>query len=131
VTERQWTLPAALGLGCGPELVAFVGGGGKTSLLFALAVALPGRVVITTTTRIFAAQMRLAPAVVYADDLSRLGELLDAHGRCLVVGHVDGEKARGVSPDLPARLLARPDVDECARRSRRLAHAPGEGPGGA
>ena len=111
MTERQWTLPAALGLGCGPELVAFVGGGGKTSLLFALALALPGRVVITTTTRIFAAQMRLAPAVVYADDLSRLGELLDAHGRCLVVGHVDGEKARGVSPDLPARLLARPDVD--------------------
>jgi len=112
VTEQQWTLPAALGLGCGPELVAFVGGGGKTSLLFALALALPGRVVITTTTRIFAAQMRLAPAVVYADDLSRLGELLDAHGRCLVVGHVDGEKAQGVSPDLPARLLARPDVDD-------------------
>ena len=112
MTEQQWTLPAALGLGCGPELVAFVGGGGKTSLLFALALALPGRVVITTTTRIFAAQMRLAPAVVYADDLSRLGELLDAHGRCLVVGHVDGEKAQGVSPDLPARLLARPDVDD-------------------
>jgi molybdenum cofactor cytidylyltransferase len=111
VTERQWTLPAALGLGSGPELVAFIGGGGKTSLLFALAAALPGRVVITTTTRIFAAQMRLAPAVVYADDLSPLGQLLDAHGRCLVVGHVDGEKARGVSPGLPARLLARPDVD--------------------
>ncbi|MBK7216413.1 MAG: putative selenium-dependent hydroxylase accessory protein YqeC [Candidatus Promineofilum sp.] len=92
-------------------MVAFVGGGGKTSLLFALAESLPGRVVITTTTRIFAAQMRLAPAVVYADDLSRLGELLDAHGRCLVVGHVDGDKARGVAPDLPARLLARPDVD--------------------
>ena len=110
MTKRQWTLPAALGLGRGPELVAFVGGGGKTSLLFALAAALPGRVVITTTTRIFAAQMRLAPAVIYADDLSRLGELLDAHGRCLVVGHVDGEKARGVAPDLPARLLARPDV---------------------
>jgi len=111
VTGRQWTLPAALGLGSGAELVAFVGGGGKTSVLFALAVALPGRVVITTTTRIFAAQMRLAPAVVYADDLSQLGELLDAHGRCLVVGHVDGDKARGVAPALPARLLARPDVD--------------------
>ncbi len=111
MSRQDWTLPVALGLGPGPELVAFVGGGGKTSLLFALAAALPGRVVITTTTRIFAAQMRLAPAVVYEDDLSPLGALLDAHGRCLVVGHVDGEKARGVAADLPARLLARPDVD--------------------
>ena len=111
MTERLWALPDALGISSSPELVAFVGGGGKTSLLFALAAALPGRVVVTTTTRIFAAQMRLAPAVVYADDLSRLGELLDTHGRCLVVGRVDGEKARGVPPDLPARLLARPDVD--------------------
>ena len=111
MSQQSWTLPAALGLGPGPELVAFVGGGGKTSLLFALAAALPGRVIITTTTRIFAAQMRLAPAVVYADDLSPLGTLLDVHGRCLVVGHVDGDKARGVDPDLPGRLLARPDVD--------------------
>ena len=111
MSQQSWTLPAALGLGPGPELVAFVGGGGKTSLLFALAAALPGRVVITTTTRIFAAQIRLAPAVVYEDDLSPLGQLLDAHGRCLVVGRVDGDKARGVAPDLPARLLARPDVD--------------------
>ncbi len=106
----RWTLPVALGIG-GAELVAFVGGGGKTSLIFALAAALPGRVVITTTTRIFAAQMRLAPAVIYADDLAPLGPLLARHGRCLVVGHVDGDKARGVDPDLPARLLARPDVD--------------------
>lgn len=111
MSRPDWTLPAALGLSRGPELVAFVGGGGKTSLLFALAAALPGRVVVTTTTRIFAAQMRLAPAVVYEDDLSLLSELLDAHGRCLVVGHVDGDKARGVAADLPARLLARPDVD--------------------
>ncbi len=106
----HWRLPAALGIS-GPELVAFVGGGGKTSLMFALAAALPGRVAITTTTRIFAAQMRLAPAVVYAGDLAPLGPLLGRHGRCLVVGHVDGDKARGVDPDLPARLLARPDVD--------------------
>jgi len=106
----RWTLPAALDIR-GPELVAFVGGGGKTSLMFALAAALPGRVVITTTTRIFAAQMRLAPALVYADDLSPLAGALAAHGRCLVVGRVEGDKAHGVDPNLPARLLARPDVD--------------------
>src|SRR5690606_18076711 len=107
----MWKLPDALGIGAGPELVAIVGGGGKTSLMFALAAALPGRVVMTTTTRIFAAQMKRAPAVVYADDLSPLCDALDAHGRCLVVGRVDGDKAFGVDPDLPARLLARPDVD--------------------
>ncbi len=111
MTAARWSLAAALGIGDGPELVAFVGGGGKTSLLFTLAAELPGRVVITTTTRIFAAQMNRAPAVVYAADLSPLAAALDQHGRCLVVGRVEGEKALGVSPDLPAQLLARPDVD--------------------
>lgn len=109
--SATWNLPAALGIGRGPELVAIVGGGGKTSLMFALAAALPGRVVMTTTTRIFAAQMKHAPAVAYEDDLPPLDDLLSTHGRCLVVGRVEGEKAMGVNPDLPARLLARPDVD--------------------
>ncbi|WP_374686294.1 selenium cofactor biosynthesis protein YqeC [Promineifilum sp.] len=109
--EPHWTLRAALGLGQRPELVALVGGGGKTGLLFALAAELPGRTVITTTTRIFAAQIRLAPAVCYADDLEPLGRLLDAHRVCLVINRVEGDKALGVPPDLPARLLSRPDVD--------------------
>lgn len=109
--DQHWTLRAALGLGERPELVALVGGGGKTGLLFALAAELPGRTVVTTTTRIFAAQIRLAPAVCYADDLEPLGRLLDAHRVCLVINRVEGDKALGVPPDLPARLLARPDVD--------------------
>ena len=111
MTNRLWSLPAALGIGERPELVAFVGGGGKTSLMFALAAALPGRVVMTTTTRIFAAQTKHAPAVVYEDDLAPLGDALAAHGRCLVVGRVEGDKALGVDPELPRRLLARGDVD--------------------
>lgn len=106
-----YNLAAALGIGQTPELVAMVGGGGKTSLLFALGRMLPGRVVMTTTTRIFAAQMKLATAVCLAADLSSLTQKLDTHGRVLVVGEVAGEKAFGVPPDLPARLLARPDVD--------------------
>ena len=48
-------LAGRLGLGA-HEHVAIVGGGGKSSLLFALGRELPGRVVMTTTTRIFAAQ---------------------------------------------------------------------------
>lgn len=109
----DWTFAAAFGLRPDKALVSIVGGGGKTSLLFGLAAAFApaGRVVVTTTTRIFAAQMKLAPAVVYEDDLSPLAEALDSHRVCLVVGEVEGEKARGVAPDLPGRLLARPDVD--------------------
>jgi len=68
-------------------------------------------VVLTTTTRIFAAQMKLADAVCLADDLSDLGAKLDEHGRVLIVGQVAGAKAFGVPPELPAQLLARPDVD--------------------
>ncbi|HRN68214.1 MAG TPA: selenium cofactor biosynthesis protein YqeC [Promineifilum sp.] len=111
MTDRRWSLPAALGIGERPELVAIVGAGGKSSLMFALAAVLPGRVVMTTTTRIFAAQTKHAPAVVHADDLAPLAEALAAHGRCLVIGRVEGDKALGVAPALPTRLLARDDVD--------------------
>lgn len=97
------------------QIIAIVGGGGKTSLLFALAKALPGRVVITTTTRIFSAQMKLAPAVCLADDLDQLGTHLDRFGQCLIVGAVGSgrnkEKVLGVAASLPGQLLARPDVD--------------------
>jgi molybdenum cofactor cytidylyltransferase len=80
--------------------------------------------VTTTTTRIFTAQMALAPAIAFAGTESEasgdpaeasLEKAVGAHlarfGHCLVVGELDGEKALGVAPDLPARLLARPDVD--------------------
>jgi len=94
-----------------PALVSIVGGGGKTSLLFSLAAMLPGRVVITTTTRIFAVQMKLAKAVCYPDNLDRLEEFLNLYRSCLVVGKVKGDKALGVDPSLPGEMLNRPDVD--------------------
>lgn len=111
MAAQRWTVGTALALQSTGELVALAGGGGKTSLLFALAADLPGRIVITTTTRIFAAQMALAPAVCFASDLSALSSLLDTHRVCLVAGDVQGEKATGVAPDLPRQLLSRPDVD--------------------
>ena len=115
------------------QLVAIVGGGGKSSLMFALAETLPGRVILTTTTRIFAAQMKAAPAVLFAgpnqvpDAWPELDRALDEHGRCLVVGRVVDQKARGVSLDLPGRLLARPDFDDVVVDAGAGAGADGRG----
>ncbi len=103
-------LPEAFGFADTPELVAIVGGGGKTSLLFALARALGAGVVASTTTRIFQAQIRQSPAVTYADDLSPLEGQLQQYGMTLVVGRVEGEKAFGLSPKEVAALWQRPFV---------------------
>ena len=104
-------LVEALDLDHPPGLVAVVGGGGKSSLLFALAECLPGRVVLSTTTRIFAAQMSGAAAVCTTADEGWQEQLESFDGNLLVVGRVEGERAVGVPPDLPGEWLARPDVD--------------------
>lgn len=118
----KYTLQQAFNLQETNELVAIVGGGGKTSLMFALANALPGRIVATTTTRIFAAQMKLAAATVFytvegAEDaeefFASVSEKLDEFRQCLVIGEVGErqEKAFGIPLTLPGQLLAQPDVD--------------------
>jgi molybdenum cofactor cytidylyltransferase len=104
-------LVEALDLGQPPGLVAVVGGGGKSSLLFALAECLPGRVVLSTTTRIFAAQMNRSAAVCTTADEGWQQQLETFDANLLVVGRVEGERALGVPPDLPGEWLARPDVD--------------------
>ena len=68
----------ALGLAPNGELVAIVGGGGKSSLMFELAERLPGRGVMTTTTRIFSEQMSSAVeccTLADADWRARLTEI--------------------------------------------------------
>jgi molybdenum cofactor cytidylyltransferase len=110
-STRTANVALALGLGGAPELVTIVGGGGKSSLMFALGRELHGRVVMTTTTRIFASQMNQAsPSCSLADEnwerhLDRFESSL------LVTGGVEGERAVGVPRELPASILARPDVD--------------------
>ena len=111
-----YTLSTAFNLQPHSEMIAFVGGGGKTSLLFGLGATLPGRRILTTTTRIFAAQMSRAAELVFATEgteaiEAKIGAALDRQGVCLVVGAVEGEKAKGVPPELPDSWLARPDVD--------------------
>lgn len=95
------------------DIVAVVGGGGKTTTMFRLAQELVergDRVITTTTTRIFAAQIALAPAHVpaLAATRQRLSAALAAHRHVLVIGATDPGtgKAEGVSLDLFERLRA-------------------------
>lgn len=101
----------ALGLAEAPGLVSIVGGGGKSTLLFALGEQLPGRVVLTTTTRIFSAQMSVGPPACSLDDPDWEARIGGADEAVLLVGHVEGERALGIPAELPARILSRPDVD--------------------
>jgi molybdenum cofactor cytidylyltransferase len=101
----------ALGLASSGELVAIVGGGGKSSLMFALASQLTGRGVMTTTTRIFSEQMSSAAEVCTLADADWRARLDAFESGLLVVGRVEGERAVGVPSELPAEMLAHPRVD--------------------
>ncbi len=101
----------ALGLAPSGELVAIVGGGGKSSLMFALAERLPGRGVMTTTTRIFSAQLSSAAEFCTLADADWRARLDAFESALLIVGRVEGERATGVAPELPAELLAHPRVE--------------------
>jgi probable selenium-dependent hydroxylase accessory protein YqeC len=95
------------------EVVALVGGGGKTTAMFRIAreaVERGGRAVTTTTTRIFAAQIALSPAHVAAAEATRarVEAALASHGQVLVIGATDPGtgKADGVSLELFRSLRA-------------------------
>ncbi len=106
------------------DVVAFVGAGGKTTSLFRLAGELAAaghRVVTTTTTRIFAEQMRQAPSVIIRDQLDeilvRLPAVLREHGTAMVVsGIVDSatravRNAGGIPPEWVESIARVPEVD--------------------
>lgn len=96
-------LPEALGLD-GRELVSFVGGGGKTTALFALARHTPGTTVITTTTKMGRDRTGgLDVLVGPADDEIAAG--LERHPSVIVWSDVDDHRAIGVSGDDCARYL--------------------------
>ncbi|MBI3959473.1 MAG: putative selenium-dependent hydroxylase accessory protein YqeC [Chloroflexi bacterium] len=101
-----------------PPVVAFAGAGGKSAALFRLAgeiVAAGQRVVTTTTTRIGAEQIALAPAHLLVTgpqiDWAALEQALDSHGHCLLLSIDQPPKASGVDPRL---------VDALARRAPEL-----------
>jgi probable selenium-dependent hydroxylase accessory protein YqeC len=95
------------------EVVALVGGGGKTTAMFRLAgeaVEAGGRAITTTTTRIFGAQIALAPAHIPAAEVrrERVSAALALHRHVLVIGETDAGsgKAEGIPLELFARLRA-------------------------
>ena len=95
------------------EVVALVGGGGKTTAMFRLAreiVGKGGRAITTTTTRIFGTQIALSPVHILATDATRerVAAALATHGQVLVIGATEPGtgKAEGVSLDLFQRLRA-------------------------
>jgi len=112
------------------DVIAFVGGGGKTTAMFRLAdelVAQGKRVVTTTTTRLSRAQIDLTP--IPPSPLPPLlmlkcasgegeggwgvgGEALSTHPHILIVGEeVEGDKVAGVPPELIDELAADDRVD--------------------
>ncbi len=90
-------LPPALGLGR-RELVSLVGGGGKTTALFALGAALDGTVVLTTTTKMFAGRTDELPVLI-DPTVHEIAERTAAAGTALVWSRASREKAHGVTAE--------------------------------
>ncbi len=101
------------------DVIAFVGGGGKTSAMFQLATELTKssyKVLTTTSTRIFAAQIQRAPAhVTFDEETQSVDDILPAldvaiaeHGQVLLIGRADPEsgKAFGIGPQTVDVLAA-------------------------
>ncbi len=108
------------------DVIAFVGGGGKTTAMFRLAdelVAQNKRVVTTTTTRLFVSQTLLAPHHLLfspsgvgaeADLIERVRAFFATGGnRHLLITGPEGDdgKSQGVPPTLIDHLIALDEVD--------------------
>ena len=104
--DVQTTLTGALGT-TGPQLVAFVGAGGKTTALQQLcaeSAAATDGILATTTTAMFARQLSsLGPLLVEDEDetplAARAGEALRSAGVVtLARSRAENEKVRGLAP---------------------------------
>lgn len=96
-------------LGLGPrELVAFTGGGGKTTLLLELSRQLADRderTLITTTTKLGLDQTE-GVGVVWSLDPFQIESALDGTGTVFVLSEGDNHKVRGYEPEIVDELFA-------------------------
>ena len=100
-------LAVALELG-DHELVSLVGGGGKTTALFALGRQLAGTRVLTTTTKMGRNRTGGRPLLLSPTD-DEIATATTAHGSVLVWRREDGPKAIGVTREACQRWYARFD----------------------
>ena len=106
-------LAADLGIGS-RELVALVGGGGKSTLMFRLGrdlAARGSRVLLTTTTKMGPGQMAGAAAVCRSTDVADVDRALDGGGPVLLVAAESASKIEGPPPAEVDRLFAEARVD--------------------
>lgn len=91
-------LSTTLGLKKG-ELVSLVGGGGKTTTLFALGKQLAGTTIMTTTTKMGRERDGGYPVLLDPSD-DELADALGTHRAVLAWRGVDDRKALGVAPEV-------------------------------
>ena len=95
----RWdSLPDALSL-ADREVVSFVGGGGKTTALFALAAHRQGRRLVTTTTKMGADRTGGLRVLLDPCD-TELDEAFAFEGSAIVWSRSDGQRAFGVTPEI-------------------------------
>ena len=97
-------LPEALGL-ASREVVSFVGGGGKTTALFALATHRHGRRLAPTTTKMGADRTGGLPVLIEPTD-AELADVLGDDGAAIVWAGSDGQRALGFEPETIDRWAA-------------------------
>jgi probable selenium-dependent hydroxylase accessory protein YqeC len=94
------------------ELVAFIGAGGKSTLLLALGLELVEdgyRVALTTTTKMGADQ--IPPWAMRADHAAEVGPALAVGATPFLVGSIDETKIVGVDPGLVDAIFSGTPVD--------------------
>lgn len=105
--------PLANQLGLGErELVSLVGGGGKSTMLFALGNGLASqgrRVVLTTTTKMSRDQALSAPTVCWS--ASEVGAAFGKPGPLMLVADIDDHKISGAPPEVVDHLFEASDAD--------------------
>ena len=122
----------ALGLGR-RSLLSLVGGGGKTTVLFALGRSLPARTLLTTTTRMGCDRTGGFLCLIGPSD-DDVASALDRDGSVLVWRTTDERKALGFPPEEVDRWFATDAADHIvveadgARRRPFTAPAPWEPP---
>jgi len=108
------------------ELVSLVGGGGKTTTMFALGRQLEGTIVLTTTTKMHKDHTDRYPVLLSPSD-EELADALVTNPAVLVWRDIDGGKALGVRSELCDRWfgVANHVVVEADGARRKPLTAPG------